>query len=97
MDFHYIKNAYNQRCLDRLVRAVAWYAAGHGSNPFGGEFVVAGCAYLVRVVKKISSYVPRQSTGLRPASSHVCCGAAVYGWGRGSEIFSICVRRSSSS
>jgi hypothetical protein len=52
MDFHYIKNAYNQRCLDRLVRAVAWYAAGHGSNPFGGEFVVAGCAYLVRVVKK---------------------------------------------
>jgi hypothetical protein len=36
--------------------------------------------------KKISSSVSCQSTGLRPALSHMCCGAAVYGWGRGSEI-----------
>jgi hypothetical protein len=41
-------------------------------------FVAVGCAHLVRVVKKISSSVPHQSTGLRSASSHVC-GAAVYG------------------
>jgi hypothetical protein len=37
--------------------------------------------------KKISSSVPCQSTGLRPVSSHMCCSATVYGWGRGSEIF----------
>jgi hypothetical protein len=43
--------------------------------------------------KKISSSIPRQSTGLRPTSSHECCDAAVYGWGGGSKIFSIYVRR----
>jgi hypothetical protein len=60
-------------------------------EPFGGEIVAADCVYLVRVVK-VSSSISRQSTGLRPDSSHGCCDVTVYGWGRGSEIFSICVR-----
>jgi hypothetical protein len=47
---------------------------------------------VVSVVKKISSSVPHQSISLRPALSHVCCGTAVHGWGRGLEIFSTCVR-----
>jgi hypothetical protein len=44
------------------------------------------------------SSVPRQSTCLRPGlgrgRSHMGYGAAVYGWGRGSGVFSTCVRRS---
>jgi hypothetical protein len=50
------------------------------------------------VVKKIPSFVPHQSTGLRPCLGcgrfHMGCGAAVYGWGRGSGVFSTCVRSS---
>jgi hypothetical protein len=51
------------------------------------------------VVKKIPSSVPHQSTGLRLGlgRSHMGYGAAVYGWGKGSRVFSTCVRRPSSS
>jgi hypothetical protein len=63
-----------------------------GSTPRGSEFQA--------VVKKIPSFVPRQSTGLRLSPghdrSHMGFDAAVYGWGRGSGVFSTCVRRSSS-
>jgi hypothetical protein len=52
------------------------------------------------MVKKIPSSVPRQSTGLRLSPgrgrSHMGFDAAVYEWGRGSGVFSTCVRRSSS-
>jgi hypothetical protein len=48
------------------------------------------------VVKKILSSVPRQSTGLRLSPgrgrSHMGFDAAVYGWGRGSGVFSTCAR-----
>jgi len=41
-------------------------------------------------VKKVPSSVPHQSTGLRSGPgrgrSHMGYGAAVYGWGRGSEV-----------
>jgi hypothetical protein len=87
----------DQRCLDRSVKALALYTIGHSSHPLKSEFANTVCGHLVRVVKKISSSIPRQSTGLRLASSHECCDSAVYGWGRGSEIFSICVIRSSST
>jgi hypothetical protein len=43
--------------------------------------------------KKNPSSTPRQSTSLRAAESHVSYNAAVYEWGRGSGIFSICVRK----
>jgi hypothetical protein len=50
-----------------------------GSTPRGSEFQA--------VVKKIPSFVPRQSTGLRLSPgrgrSHMGFDAAVYGWGRG--------------
>jgi hypothetical protein len=62
-----------------------------GSTPRGSEFQV--------VVKKILSSVPRQSTSLRLSPdrgrSHMGFDAAVYEWGRGSRVFSTCVRRSS--
>jgi hypothetical protein len=63
-----------------------------GSTLRGSEFQV--------VVKNIPSSVPRQSTGLRLSPgrgrSHMGFDAALYGWGRGSGVFSTCVRRSSS-
>jgi hypothetical protein len=55
-----------------------------GSTPRGSEFQA--------VVKKIPSYVLRQSTGLRLSPgrgrSHMGFDAAVYGWGRSSGILS---------
>jgi hypothetical protein len=60
-----------------------------GSTPRGSEFQA--------VLKKIPSSVPRQSTDLRLSPgrgrSHMGFDAAVYGWGRGSGVFSTCVRR----
>jgi hypothetical protein len=53
-----------------------------GSTPRESEFQA--------VVKKISSSVPRQSTGLKISSgggrSHMSFDAAVYRWSRGSEV-----------
>lgn len=45
------------------------------------------------MVKKILSSIPRQSTSLSPVLvvSHMGYGGAVYGWGRGSWVFSTCV------
>jgi hypothetical protein len=49
-----------------------------GSTPVGVNFRLR--------LKKIPLSVPHQSTGLRPSPgcghSHMCYGAAVYGWGR---------------
>ena len=60
------------------------------STPCGTEFQAS--------VKKIPSFVPRQSTGLRLSPgrgrSHMGYGVVVYGWGRGSGVFSTCVRMS---
>ena len=50
--------------------------------------------FICSLKKKIPLSAPRQSTGLRPAQSHGSCGAAVYGWGRGSGVFLTCVKRS---
>jgi hypothetical protein len=49
------------------------------------------------VVKKIPSFVPSQSTGLRlgPGCSHMGYGVAVYGWGKDLGVFLTCVKRSS--
>jgi hypothetical protein len=62
-----------------------------GSSPRGSEFQV--------VVRKILTYVSRQSIGLRLSTvtvvSHMGYGAAMYGWGRDSRVFSTCVRSSS--
>jgi hypothetical protein len=48
------------------------------------------------VVKQNPLGCPRQSTGLRlgpsRGHSHMGCVDAVYGWSRGLEIFSACVR-----
>ena len=65
-------------------------------TPSGMDLLAGGGVVYLRVEKNPSS-APRQSTGLRPAQSHGSCGVAVYGWGRGSRVFSTCVRMSSSS
>jgi hypothetical protein len=58
-------------------------------TPRGSEFQAG--------VKKIPSSAPHQSIGLGPGFGrgrfHMSYGAAMYGLGRGSEIFSTCVRR----
>ena len=65
-------------------------------DPLSGRICWPRVVWFIRVSKNISSPIPLQSTGLRPVPFHMGCGAAVYRWGRGSEIFSTCVRRSSS-
>jgi hypothetical protein len=66
-----------------------------------------GANFKVRI-KKIPSFVLRQSTGLRSSPGrgrcvcptlslshiHMGYGAAVYEWGRGLEVFLTCVRSS---
>jgi hypothetical protein len=63
-----------------------------GSTPHGSEFQV--------VVKKNPLVCPtaKHRTKARPGRgrSHMGFDAAVYGWGRGSRVFSTCVRRPSS-
>ena len=65
-------------------------------DPLSGRICWPTVVQFICVLKKISSPVLLQITGLRPVPFHMGCGAAVYRWGRGSEIFSTCVRRSSS-
>ncbi|TVU10994.1 hypothetical protein EJB05_44552, partial [Eragrostis curvula] len=56
-----------------------------------------GTTQFVEKLKKSFRLSHNQSTGLRPGpgrwSSHMGYGAAVYGWGKGSGVFSTCVRR----
>ena len=46
------------------------------------------------LVEDVHTYVRIKETLL--VSRDVSCGVAVYRWGRGSEVFSICMKRSSS-
>ena len=84
-----------KRALDQLVWLCALHSASQSSNPSGMDLLAGGGVVYLRVEKNPSSAL-RQSTGLRPAQSHGSCCAAMYGWGRGSGVFSICVKMYSS-
>jgi hypothetical protein len=73
--------------MSGMVRAPQRHSIG--STPRGSEFQA--------VVKKIPSYVPwTKHRPKGPARFSQGNGAPVSGWGRGSGVFSACVRRSSS-
>ena len=72
--------------VDRLVCPV----------PGTPNLLVGDDAVLFACWKKISSSVPLQNTSLKLLPSHEICDVVVYGWSGGAEVFSICVRKSSS-
>jgi hypothetical protein len=87
--YHHSLGHYGSDVLSSLLGGLSSTPQVLGLTPRGSEFQV--------VVKKTPSSVPRQSKGLRlspgRSRSHMGFDAVVYGWGRGSGVFSTCVKK----